>query len=134
MTWLLAIFLLAHGLIHASFISPRPPATAGGPEWPFELSRSWLLSPLGLDGDVSRAVGIVLLVVSVGAFALAAASVAGIAGQPIFAPAIGAGTVASLALLILFFHPWLVLGLGIDAVLLWAVLVARWTPQGGFAS
>ena len=132
MSWLLAIFLLAHGLIHASFISPRPPATAGGPEWPFELSRSWLLSPLGLDGDLSRALGVLLLVVTVVTFSIAAASAAGVVGQTLFAPAVGAGAIASLALLVLFFHPWLVLGIAIDAVLLWAAFVARWTPQGGF--
>lgn len=134
MTWLLAIFLLAHGLIHASFISPRPPATAGGPEWPFELSRSWLLSPLGLDGDVGRAIGVLLLVVSVIAFAVAAASAAGVVAETVFAPAVGAGAIASLALLVVFFHPWLVLGVAIDAILLWATLVARWTPQSGFPS
>jgi hypothetical protein len=33
-------------------------------------------------------------------------------------------------LLLLFFHPWLVLGIAIDLGLLWAVLVADWTPQG----
>ena len=134
MSWLPAILLLAHGLIHASFISPRPPATAGGPEWPFELSRSWLLSPLGLDGEASRAVGLLLLVVTVVAFSVAAASAAGIWAQPLFVPAVGAGATASLALLVLFFHPWLVLGIAIDAVLLWAAFVARWTPQGGFAA
>jgi hypothetical protein len=35
--------------------------------------------------------------------------------------------VASGAVLILFFHPWLVLGLGIDVVLTWAAL-AGWSP------
>jgi hypothetical protein len=40
-----------------------------------------------------------------------------------------AGAIASIALLVLFFHPWLVLGLAIDFVLLWAVLVARWEPD-----
>jgi hypothetical protein len=38
------------------------------------------------------------------------------------------GALASLALLGLFFHPWLVLGIGIDLFLLWAVLVATWSP------
>jgi hypothetical protein len=28
--------------------------------------------------------------------------------------------------LVLFFHPWLVLGMAIDLVLLWAVLVNGW--------
>jgi hypothetical protein len=38
------------------------------------------------------------------------------------------GALASLVLLGLFFHPWLVLGIGIDLFLLWAVLVAAWSP------
>jgi hypothetical protein len=37
--------------------------------------------------------------------------------------------VGPLGLLILFFHPWLALGVAIDVVLLWAVLGARWTPD-----
>jgi hypothetical protein len=41
---------------------------------------------------------------------------------------VGAG--ASLAMLVLFFHPWLALGLAIDAVLLWAVLANGWRPDG----
>jgi len=131
-TWLVALFLLAHGLIHASYVSPRPPATTGGPAWPFELTRSWILSPLGLDGDTGRIVGIVLVAITVVGFGLAALAAFGIAEQTMFVPAVVAGSVASLALLVLFFHPWLVIGIGIDLVLLWAVAVARWTPSGGF--
>ena len=128
MVWLLALFLLAHGLIHASFVSPRPPAPAGGPEWPFELTRSWALSPLGLDGDAGRVLGFVLLAITLVALLVAAASVVGLLGQAAFVPGVVAGSIASLALLVLFFHPWLTLGVAIDLVLLWAVLVARWSP------
>ena len=131
MTWLAALFLLAHALIHASYLSPRPPATAGGPAWPFELTRSWILSPLGLDGDPGRILGTALIAIVMVAFGLAALATIGIAGQATFAPAVVAGSIASIALLVLFFHPWLVLGIAIDVALLWAVLVARWTPQGG---
>ena len=131
MTWLFALFLAAHALIHASFVSPRPPATAGGPEWPFELARSWLLSPLGLDANATRIVGVVLILVTLAGFAVAALSTLGILGGDLFAPGVVAGSIASIALLAAFFHPWLVLGVGIDAVLLWAVLVARWSPSGG---
>jgi hypothetical protein len=42
---------------------------------------------------------------------------------------VAVGAIASLALLVLFFHPWLVLGVVIDVVLLWAVLAARWVPD-----
>ena len=40
------------------------------------------------------------------------------------------GALASLALLLVFFHPWLLLGIAIDLVLLWVVLVADWAPEG----
>ena len=48
----------------------------------------------------------------------------------LWAPAIAIGSLASIALLGLFFHRYLVLGVGIDLVLLWAVLMARWAPEG----
>ena len=31
-------------------------------------------------------------------------------------------------LLVAFFHPWLIIGMGIDVALVWAVLLARWEP------
>ena len=39
----------------------------------------------------------------------------------------GAGS--SLALLVLLFHPWLVIGVVIDLALLVVVLLARWAPD-----
>ena len=63
-----AAFIAAHGLIHASYLSPTPARTAGGPEWPFELGRSWLVSGLGLDAGAVRLIGTVLIAVTVTAF------------------------------------------------------------------
>jgi hypothetical protein len=47
--WRVALggFAVAHGLIHASFLSPQPRTEPGAPAWPFHLDRSWLLSRLG---------------------------------------------------------------------------------------
>lgn len=125
---LVALFLLAHAAIHASYVSPRPPATAGGPAWPFELGRSWLLSPLGASPDATRIVGTALLAVTLAAFALAAVSALGVVPTAVWMPAVVIGSVASLGLLGLFFHPWLVLGMAIDIVLIWVVSVANWQP------
>jgi hypothetical protein len=127
---LFAGFLLAHGAIHASFLSPRPPATAGGPAWPFELARSWVLTPLGVQPETARLLGMALVAATVGAFALAALAATGPLPAELWGPTTAVGAVASLALLVLFFHPWLVLGLAIDLGLLWAVFVASWTPGG----
>ena len=123
-----AAFLFAHAAIHASFLVPRPPATAEGPAWPFELGRSWILKPLGLDGGTGRVLGISMVATTIGGFGLAALAAVGIAPATVWAPAIVVGAVSSAVLISVFFHPWLVLGIAIDAVLLWAVLIADWTP------
>jgi hypothetical protein len=127
---LLAAFVFAHGAIHISYLTPRPPATASGPSWPFALDRSWVLSPLGVAPDAMRLLGIALAVVTLAAFTLAAASVLGFVSQALWTAAVGLGAASSISLLVLFFHPWLVLGMAIDLALLAAALVARWTPEG----
>lgn len=122
---LLAAFLAGHGLVHAGFVSPAPPATASGPAWPFALDRSWALTALGVDAAIARLLGTALVAVVVGAYLLAA--VAGLVGLPagVFEAGVIVGSIASVAVLTLFFHPWLVLGLAIDAVLLWLAIVDR---------
>jgi hypothetical protein len=126
----IAAVLLGHALIHASYLAPRPPATASGPAWPFELGHSWLLGPLGATAEVSRLVGIALIALTLGGFALASVAALGIAPFALWTAGLAVGAVASLGLLVLFFHPWLVLGVAIDLVVLWAALVARWAPEG----
>jgi hypothetical protein len=125
---LLAAFLFAHGAIHLSYLSPRPPATASGPQWPFALDRSWLLTPFGVGTEVMRLLGIALAAVTLVAFTVAAASALGIAPSAVWTPAVASGAAASIALLAVFFHPWVVLGVVIDVALLAAVLLGRWTP------
>ena len=72
-TLLLALFLVAHGAIHLSFLAPRPPVTADGPPWPFVLDRSWVLSPRGVRPELTRILGLALAAVTFAAFVLAAA-------------------------------------------------------------
>jgi hypothetical protein len=128
---LFAAFLLAHGAIHASFLAPRPPATAGGPTWPFEVARSWVLTPLGIQPETTRLLARALVAATIAAFALAALAAVGFISAELWGPASAAGAVTSVALLVLFFQPWLVLGVVIDFGLLWAVLIAGWSPEGG---
>ena len=122
----LAGFLLAHAAVHLGYVSRRPPAT-GGPTWPFELGRSWLLTPLGVDPGLARAVGTALTLATIVAFVVAALAAAGLVAGA-WLPAIVAGTAASVVLLIVFFHPWLLLGVAIDVALLWVALGQGWTP------
>jgi hypothetical protein len=130
--WLLAAFLVGHGWVHVMYLVPRPepqPATASGPDWAFELNRSWLLSGLGLSTPTLRALGIVLVVVTLVGYVLAA-----MASIPLLVPVaawtalIVAATAASALLMAVFFSPMLLIGFGIDVVLLWIVLMRVWRP------
>jgi hypothetical protein len=123
---LVAVFLLAHGLIHVAFISPAPPATADGPAWPFVTDRSWLLRALGVQPEMVRILAMALVAATVVGFALAAVAALGVA-PGLWMPAIAIGSIASLGTLIGFFHPWLSLGIAIDVVLLCATFVSGWT-------
>ena len=125
----IAAFLVAHGAIHAGFMT-SPPTTVGGPAWPFRLDQSWLLHGAGVDPAVARLIGLGLVAATIGGLALAGVVSLGLLPGSLWPIAATIGTVASLALLVLFFHPWLVVGVAIDLVLLWAVLIARWVPDG----
>jgi hypothetical protein len=128
-TWATAAFLLAHALIHVAYLAPRPAATAGTPPWPFDLGRSWLLGGLGARPDVTRWLGMALVAATLAGFGLAALAALGIGPAGLWSAVLTLGAIASLGVLILFFHPWLVVGLAIDVLVLWAVLVAGWAPD-----
>ena len=122
--------LLGHALIHGSYLVPEPAPKAGAPAWPFRLERSWLLGQIGPDGAASRALGTALVVVVIAGFALAAIAALGAGPAWLWSVGVALGAVASIAVLILYFHPWLVLGLVIDVLLLWAVVIGGWAPAG----
>jgi hypothetical protein len=125
----LAAFLLAHGAIHLGFVR-APPVTAGGPAWPFTLDHSWLLERLGPVG-AGRPLGLALVAMTMASFGLAAVATLGVLPPVLWTLSVALGALASLALLVIWAHPWLVVGIAIDAFLLWAALVARWTPASG---
>ena len=128
--WLFAALLVAHGLVHLLFLVPSPAAGAeGGPGWPFDLERSWAAVRLGLGSGAVHAIALVLIAVTIGAFALAGLATAGIlvpaAG---WGPLVAVGSIVSLCLLVLALSPQLVLGIGLDVLLLWLVAVGTWRP------
>jgi hypothetical protein len=127
--WLLAALLVGHGVVHLLFAVPSPSAAGGGAAWPFDVSQSWAVTRAGLDLGLVRVIGAVLIAVTVGAFVLAALATVGIlVPSGWWQPTIALGAIASAATLVLFFDPQLVLGLGMDAVLLWAVATRAWVP------
>ena len=126
---ILAAVMLGHGLVHAMFVLPEPAAKAGGTEWPFGMAKSWLVTAAGLDVNVVRVVGVAFIGVVVVGFVLAALATVGVVMPSSAWPALVViSATASAVMLALFFNPQLVLGLGIDAVLLAVVLASAWTP------
>jgi hypothetical protein len=75
-----------------------------------------------------RILGIALVAVTIGGFALAALATLGILPAGAWGATVAVGSLASLALLIVGFHRWLFVGIAIDLVLLWVALVGAWTP------
>jgi hypothetical protein len=126
---LLAAFLIGHAVIHTGFLRPRP-VTAGGPAWPFALDRSWLLKPLGVSVPAAKALGTALVIVLVIAYGAAVLALLGVLGGAAFSAGVVVGSAASLLLLGLFFHPWLIVGAGLDLLLLVGVLGAGWRLEG----
>lgn len=123
-------FLLAHAAVHLMFFVPKPAATAGAPTWPFEIGRSWALSPVGVAPDTLRVLGIALVALVFAGYALVAISALGVGPAGLWIPGVVIGAVASLLLLGLWYQPWLTIGVAIDLVLLWLVLVSSWAPEG----
>ncbi|HEX7172974.1 MAG TPA: hypothetical protein VF365_10250 [Candidatus Limnocylindria bacterium] len=129
MKLLLAAFLAAHALIHVSYLTPAPPRTAGGPEWPFEMARSWTVAATRVDPQLVRAIGSVLVIATIVLLAAAAlASLGWVVPASAWPLLVVAGATASAITLVVFFDPWIVLGLAIDAGLLWAAIAAGWSP------
>jgi hypothetical protein len=125
---LLAGFLVAHAAIHVAFVTPAPPATADGPAWPFSTADSWLVRRLGVEPAAIHGLGLALVALTLAGLALAAIVALGFAPTALWLPAIIIGATASLALLLVCFDPWLLFGVGIDVVLLYATLVGGWVP------
>ena len=113
---LLALFLLAHGLVHLAIYAIRPDPSKAAP---FNPSRSWALAGRGTTTEVMRRTSTGLAVGTAVAYAAAGSVLL------LDAPWIGLGAVAALlglALKSLWFHPWLTVGVLIDVTVLAAVL------------
>ena len=126
---LFALFLIAHGLVHAILAAtpiPNDPEPKPGAFFT-ATSRSWLLPQLGLGGSAIQWIGIILVILSTVGFVLAGLGVLGVPGlSTIWRTVTVISSCLSLLLLILFWHPWLMVGVLIDCALLIALLWAKW--------
>lgn len=128
--WLIAGFLVAHGLVHIMFAAP-PPAAANTPgaEFAFDPNRSWLVTTGSLSVGSVRAIVLVLVVATVIGYALAAAATAGILVPGSWWWALVLGSTGSSGLLMLVgLSPGLALGIAVDIALFGIVLSRLWSP------
>ena len=130
--WVLAAVLFGHGWVHIMFLFPKPaPSATGKPttDWPFDLRTSWLAARVGSGPGMFVAVGRGLAVVTFVLSTLAALATVGI-----LVPAawwqglVVASSLASLAMLVVWFAPMLLLGILIDVALIWLAIAGPWSP------
>lgn len=134
----LAIFLIAHGLIHYSltYVPVPKPGELRTPFWPSwarnDTDSAWLVSRMGLSNNVVRGVGSALWLLTVAGFAVAGLGLLGIPGlNQIWQGSAILGAVASLFLLVFYWHPWLVAGVLINLAVL-AGVALHW-PKSLFS-
>jgi hypothetical protein len=127
-TWVLAALILGHGLVHALFLVPPPDPPAGrpGPRWPFDLGRSWLVALAGARRG--RRLATLLVGVIVVASIAAALATVGVLPAAWWSALVVLAAATSLSLLVLAFEPQLILGVGIDVVLIVVAVTGAWTP------
>ena len=128
---LFAIFLIAHGLVHAGLAAapiPNDPDSKPGAFFT-ATARSWLLPRLGLSAPTVRWIGIILVALAVLGFVLAGLCVFGVPGlSAIWRTVAVVSACLSLLLLITFWHPWVGVGVLIDTAILVALLWLDWPP------
>jgi hypothetical protein len=126
---LIAIFLIAHGLVHAGLAAapnPNEPDTKPGAFFT-SINRSWLLPKLGIDAAIVQWIGIILVAFATLGFVLAGLGIFGVTGlNEIWRTVAVFSAGVSLLLLVLFWHPWLIVGVLIDISILIALLWAKW--------
>jgi hypothetical protein len=128
----LAIFLIAHGLVHAGLAAAPNPADQEAKPGAFftAAQRSWLLPRIGLNASAIQWTGIILVALSALGFVLTGLGIFGVAGlSHVWRVVAVISACVSLLLLILFWHPWLPVGVLIDLGTLIALLWARWPPS-----
>ncbi|WP_340562574.1 hypothetical protein [Streptomyces sp. GSL17-111] len=113
---LAVILLLAHGWVNIQVWVARP---RPGGEPPFDPGHSWALASAGVPDHRARSTAKALAVLT-GVLGIAAGA-ALIAGAGWWAPVAAVSAGCGLVLKLLWFNPWLLLGVALDAGILLAV-------------
>lgn len=126
---ILGIFLIGHGIAHAGLASAPDPTESDSTPGAFftQKGRSRLFQQLDLDPTLVQRIGIVLAGISIVGFILTGMGVLGMPGLEMIWQGLAlVSSVASLILLILFWHPWIILGVVIDIGLILLAVLNSW--------
>ena len=128
--WLLAVLVFAHGWVHLMWVFPKPASpNAGGSEYPFDFSRSWLIHRAGLGAGLVRNIGMAVMALTFLLGLLAALSTVAILVPADWWGALMIATAAASTVMLAFYYsPALVLGFAINAALVLLVLSGTWSP------
>jgi hypothetical protein len=129
-TWLLAAFLLGHGLVHVMFVAP-PPTDPASPaaDFAFNASRSWIVTGNLVSLSAVQVLVTALVAVTVLGYGLAALATLGlVVPTTMWTTFLVAGTAASAALMVIGLAPALALGIAIDVALVAIVFFTTWRP------
>ncbi len=119
----LMLFLIAHALVGVLMFTGRPRDAA--PSWP--SGKSWLFGSMGMSEASQRKLAAVLMAVAAVLLIGGALGVAGIPGLVSMWPSlVVAGAAFSALTLVLYFSPWWLGGIAINAGLIVAIMVLDW--------
>ncbi|MHC1716910.1 MAG: hypothetical protein AB9915_03460 [Candidatus Dojkabacteria bacterium] len=125
---IIGLFLIAHGLIHTSFVTPKPQDN-GGPAWPFDITKSWILKPIGLSTDTIKIIGIVLTIAATLGFVFSGLGWLGVPGlRTIWMITTVFSSISSLLLILLYWNKWFVIGILLDLLFLYLIYINDWKP------
>lgn len=123
MKTLFGFLLLIHGLIHFSYLLPKP---ADSSAYPFYFDRGWYFR--GVGRGTAHVTGIVLTIIAIVGFLVAGLITLEVTGLAIYWQIIiMISSLSSLALLGLFWDKWLFGDLFIDSTLLFGIVALGWT-------
>ena len=126
---ILGIFLIGHGIAHGGLASAPDPSESDSTPGAFftQKGRSRLFQYLDLDPVLVQRIGIGLAGISIVGFILTGMGVLGVPGLDMIWQGLALiSAVASLILLILFWHPWIILGVVIDIGLILLAVLNSW--------
>ena len=125
----LGVLLILHGLVHPVLAAtPDDPAAPRWPSfWHQGSGHSWLLSGTGLGPGTVQWVGVAMWALATVILTVAGAGV--LTQHAWWRPLAIGGAVVSLAMIELYWHPYLALGVGLNVAILVALLWANWPTQ-----